>query len=224
MTQKEDIVEQTMQMFVTQGIKSVRMDDIASQLGISKRTLYELFADKEELIYLSLQRYLTKRHEHWAALTSRASNLLEAFFIGVSDAMDHGADVHRIIENLCKFHPAVYTRLSTEFEEYSRKKFKVFLQQGVDEGLILGTIDIDLMIAVLFLTITGLTRNKDFPYPTYLTPRQVSGQIITSFIRGISTERGLALVDACLQEYENDLTRRTPLAGTHKPKQNTVKG
>lgn len=224
MTQKEDIVEQTMQMFVTQGIKSVRMDDIASQLGISKRTLYELFADKEELIYLSLHRYLTKRHERWTALTSRTSNLLEAFFIGVSDAMDHGADVHRIIENLRKFHPAVYTRLSTEFEDYNREQFKVFLQQGVDKGLIRETIDIDLMVAVLFLSITGLTRNKDFPYPSYLTRRQVSGQIITSFIRGIATERGLMLVDTCLQEYESDLTRRTPLAGTHKPKQNTVKG
>ena len=50
MTPKERIVEQTMEMFVTQGIKSVRMDDIARQLSISKRTLYEMFGDKEELL------------------------------------------------------------------------------------------------------------------------------------------------------------------------------
>ena len=47
MDQKERIIEQAMQMFVSQGIKSVRMDDIAQQLGVSKRTLYELFGDKE---------------------------------------------------------------------------------------------------------------------------------------------------------------------------------
>ena len=42
MDQKERIIEQAMHMFVSQGIKSVRMDDIAQQLGVSKRTLYEL--------------------------------------------------------------------------------------------------------------------------------------------------------------------------------------
>ena len=45
MDQKERIIEQAMHMFVSQGIKSVRMDDIAQQLGVSKRTLYELFGD-----------------------------------------------------------------------------------------------------------------------------------------------------------------------------------
>ena len=51
MTQKERIIAQAMRMFVSQGIKSVRMDDIAQQLGVSKRTLYELFGDKESLLY-----------------------------------------------------------------------------------------------------------------------------------------------------------------------------
>ena len=55
-SQRERIIEHAMEMFATQGIKSVRMDDIASQLGMSKRTLYELFGDKEELLYLSISR------------------------------------------------------------------------------------------------------------------------------------------------------------------------
>lgn len=51
--QKERIIDQAMHMFVSQGIKSVRMDDIAQQLGVSKRTLYEMFGDKEGLLYLA---------------------------------------------------------------------------------------------------------------------------------------------------------------------------
>lgn len=57
MTQEERIVDRAMQMFVAQGIKSVRMDDIARTLGVSKRTLYELFGDKEHLLYLAMVRY-----------------------------------------------------------------------------------------------------------------------------------------------------------------------
>lgn len=60
MDQKERIIEQAMQMFVTQGIKSVRMDDIAQQLGVSKRTLYELFGDKEGLLYLAMEAVFSR--------------------------------------------------------------------------------------------------------------------------------------------------------------------
>lgn len=48
---KEKIVAQAMQIFLKQGIKAVRMDDIAQMMGISKRTLYELFGDKETLLF-----------------------------------------------------------------------------------------------------------------------------------------------------------------------------
>lgn len=58
--QKERIIDQAMQMFATQGIKSVRMDDIAQHLGVSKRTLYELFGDKEGLLYLAMERYFQR--------------------------------------------------------------------------------------------------------------------------------------------------------------------
>lgn len=50
MISKERTIEQSMRMFVAQGIRQVRMDDIAHQMGMSKRTLYELFSDKAELL------------------------------------------------------------------------------------------------------------------------------------------------------------------------------
>ena len=58
MTQRELIVEQAAKMFVNQGVKAVRMDDIAHELSISKRTLYELFGDKEELLYLCIKHFI----------------------------------------------------------------------------------------------------------------------------------------------------------------------
>ena len=72
MDQKERIIEQAMHMFVSQGIKSVRMDDIAQQLGVSKRTLYELFGDKEGLLYLAMDRYFEKKRIERAAVCAHA--------------------------------------------------------------------------------------------------------------------------------------------------------
>ena len=79
--QKERIIDQAMQMFATQGIKSVRMDDIAQHLGVSKRTLYELFGDKEGLLYLAMERYFQRDRQRWTELTANARNVLEAMFM-----------------------------------------------------------------------------------------------------------------------------------------------
>ena len=51
-------------MFVEQGIKSVRMDDIASAVGVSKRTLYEMFESKDELLYLTIRHLQRNKMAH----------------------------------------------------------------------------------------------------------------------------------------------------------------
>ena len=71
--QKERIIDQAMHMFVSQGIKSVRMDDIAQQLGVSKRTLYEMFGDKEGLLYLAMERYSERNRQRWNSRPMRTT-------------------------------------------------------------------------------------------------------------------------------------------------------
>lgn len=92
--QKERIIDQAMHMFVSQGIKSVRMDDIAQQLGVSKRTLYEMFGDKEGLLYLAMERYSERNRQRWNELTADARNVLEAMFMVLGEVMDN-AEVSR---------------------------------------------------------------------------------------------------------------------------------
>ena len=65
MTPQERIVEQALRLFVTQGIKSVRMEDLARLAGVSKRVLYDMFEDKEDLLYRVMLRYFEQNREHW---------------------------------------------------------------------------------------------------------------------------------------------------------------
>ena len=102
--QKERIIDQAMQMFATQGIKSVRMDDIAQHLGVSKRTLYELFGDKEGLLYLAMERYFQRDRQRWTELTANARNVLEAMFMVLAQVMDKAEVSSRMMDNLKKFY------------------------------------------------------------------------------------------------------------------------
>lgn len=97
--QKERIIDQAMHMFVSQGIKSVRMDDIAQQLGVSKRTLYEMFGDKEGLLYLAMERYSERNRQRWNELTADARNVLEAMFMVLGEVMDNAEVSRRMMDN-----------------------------------------------------------------------------------------------------------------------------
>lgn len=203
MTQKERIVAQAMQMFVRQGIKSVRMDDIAQQLGVSKRTLYELFGDKERLLYLTMEHFFEcKRIERMEACVG-ARNVLEAMFRVLGCIMDDAEVIHRLLGNLRKFYPAVHERLLREGSAKSRCDLGSMLRQGIAEGLFVETVNHELAISVLYYTASAITERKDLLLPAGMSEREAFVQIVSNFFRGISTAEGARLVD----EYRQSLER-----------------
>ena len=112
--QRETIIKSAAEMFVEQGIKAVRMDDIARHIGVSKRTLYEMFGDKEELLYQCLSYYVQERDRRHAELGAQAQNVLEAMLLVFGDVMDSAEVSHRLQSNLRRFYPKVYERLVAE--------------------------------------------------------------------------------------------------------------
>ncbi len=207
MTQKERIVAQAMQMFVSQGIKSVRMDDIAQQLGVSKRTLYELFGDKESLLYLSMEHFFECKRLERVQASSGAANVLEAMFLVLERIMDDAEVIHRLLGNLRKFYPGVYERLLHEGSVKSRRDLRDMLERGIADGLFVETINIDLAISVLYYTSSAVTDRKDLLLPEGMSEREAFVQIVSNFFRGISTPEGARLVN----EYRNRLDSNGPL-------------
>ena len=74
---KEQIVLAASKAFMQKGVKMVRMDDIAAGLSMSKRTLYELFHDKEDLLLDVMKLHRDEMHEYMAEVASKAENVLE---------------------------------------------------------------------------------------------------------------------------------------------------
>lgn len=213
MTQKERIVEQAMQMFVSQGIKSVRMDDIAQQLSVSKRTLYEQFGDKEELLYQAMLCYYEQGRLKWSEHSMKARNVLEKMFIALGDVMDRSEVTNRMMDNLKKFYPEVHHKLMHEGLHRNRMEFRVLLEKGVEEGLFIDSFNIDLAISVLYHTATAMVARKDLILPSAMSEREAFVQVITNFFRGISTTKGIELVDDCL--HHHDLTHPITTLKTH---------
>lgn len=210
MTPKERIIREASRMFVTQGIKSVRMDDIAHSLGISKRTLYEHFGDKEELLYLALDHHLEEQRHNHERVAASAGNVIEALFSVLSRIMDSSTQLARLLDNLRRFYPAVHERLRCEGQEKNRRALRDMLAQGIAQGLFIDRFNIGLAITVLYHTATAVATNHEIDLPEGITEREAFIQIISSFFRGISTAEGMALIDDCLRRYELDKTQPRP--------------
>lgn len=208
MNRRERIIELTMRMFVSQGIKSVRMDDIAQQLGVSKRTLYDYFDDKEQLLYEAMACYAEQSRLRWAKARSGARNVLEALFMVLGEIMDHSETDGRMMENLRRCYPAVYGRLMGEGSERNRQEFRDMLEEGIAEGFFVDTINVDLAISVLYYSASALVVHRDLALPGNISERDALVQIVSTFFRGISTARGLELIDDFLKRREAERKRR----------------
>ncbi len=194
--QRERIIEQAAKMFAEQGIKSIRMDDIAKALGVSKRTLYEMFEDKEELLYLSIRFMQSRRMAKVEAKLKENAESLAFLFDSMAMMMD-SRDLHRrISHNLRKFYPATFERVRKESEEESGKVLYSLIEHYIDCGLIASTVDIRLSVTILYYTTTTLITSADnMSLPDGVTLQDALSYTIINFFRGIATLKGVQQID-----------------------------
>ena len=193
---KEMIIEQAAKMFAEQGIKSIRMDDIAKTLGVSKRTLYEMFEDKEELLYLSIRYMQQQRMAKVEAKLRENTDSLIYLFESIEMMMGNRELHRRISNNLSKFYPATFERMRKESEERSGKVLYSLIEHYIDCGLIVPTVDVRLSVTILYYTTTTIISTADnMSLPDGVTLEDAMAYTIINFFRGIATIKGVQQID-----------------------------
>ncbi|MBR6655937.1 MAG: TetR/AcrR family transcriptional regulator [Alistipes sp.] len=205
MSKREKVIKRAAEMIAELGVKSLRVDDLASDLGISKRTLYEMFGDKEELLYHSIKEILQSEASAIKAKMTRAYSGIPSLF-ETFDAMMSGSAVRkRITENLAKFYPELYERVMTENREYGLATLREKLNHLVEEGLISEMVNIDLSITMFYYTSMGLMRRHGrLVLPDGVSELEAFRYTIVNFFRGIATVKGVEQIDAYLAAKTNE--------------------
>lgn len=172
------------------------MDDIAHTLGVSKRTLYEMFKDKEELLYLSIRFMQSRRMAKMEAKLKENTESLAFLFDSMGLMMDN-RDLHRrISHNLRKFYPATFERIRKESEAQGGKILYSLIEHYIDCGLISPTVDIRLSVTILYYTTTTIVSSADnMSLPDGVTLQDALSYTIINFFRGIATLKGVQQID-----------------------------
>lgn len=194
MESRERILLKAHELFNKYGIRSVTMDEIATQIGMSKKTIYQSFANKDELVDAIIHDHILKNQSRCECDTIVAKNAIHQVFL----SMDMVQEMHKEINpntfnDLQKFHPSTFKKLNDFKDMYLYKIIRDNLEWGIKDGLYREDLNLDIIIK-LRLNTMFLPFNQDiFPMGKY-NLIDVEVHILEHFIYGLSTPKAQKLI------------------------------
>lgn len=192
---KEKIVASSTQLLLDFGVRGVTMDEVAANLGMSKRTVYEHFKDKKELIEACVEHLILQQRIYEKCVMDGSETIIDELFMLFSHIDDQFNKRGRIAFEIKKYYPDIYEKMYTAHYNGSYNRMKEWLSRGVEQQLILPDIDIELTVYVMTETINNLALRPERITTTNLSLIDSFKYVIVYFFRGISTGRGVELID-----------------------------
>ena len=193
---KEKILEAATPMFYQHGIRKVKMDDIAKRLRISKRTVYEIYADKEDLLLEVLQHSDEANRQKMKRLDVPGTNVIDIIILFFKQKAEEISRINPVFFEDMQRYPKLL-----EFFRKRRKRqgaeTQDFIRRGIDEGYFLTDINFDLVVMVADASVQFIMSN--YLYKKY-NFKELLRTFMFFYIRGICTSRGVDLLDKSLKE------------------------
>ena len=184
---KEEVVRITQTLIARNGIRAVRVDEIVQTLGISKRALYEMFADKDELISSCLDSMSSQQRARIATYRKqRSGSALQRTF---KLAYEYIANLYMVESSFLSDlrHKIINADHFDEHREFWRKELSLNLEECRGGGLLLSEIDTAALAEQLMSTLFELRLIRTTREELYLLCR--------SILRGAATQQGIDLID-----------------------------
>ena len=199
MTQIDRIIEGGEDLFLKAGIKSVTMDDIAKHLGMSKKTIYQFFKDKNELVNALVSKKLRKDEDNMCDIINQSGNVIEKMINMMKCSEDIFSRINPIvIHDMQKYHPEAWKQFQDFKLDVIVGTLEELLTEGIKQGYIRTNIDVKILARMRVAQVELGFDTKLFPISEFST-WHVQFQFLEHFIFGICTLKGHKL----LNKYKN---------------------
>lgn len=190
---KDKILKGTEDLFMKYGVRSISMDDIARHLSVSKKTLYQYFADKDELVTTVSKSLLEKSTKQYDELRLNSSNSIEELSkLSVCMKKDMEEINPALLYDLQKFHPKAWNVWIDHKHNFIHQSVVRNLKQGIEDGYIRPEIDPE-VLALVRIELVQFAFNQDiFPRERF-NLAEVQLQIFEHFVFGVVTDKGKKL-------------------------------
>ena len=198
---KNRILSSAQELFMTYGFKSITMDEIAKNLAISKKTIYQYFQDKDDIVRECVSHHLGCEKILQHELFSNAQNPVEEFYIEMQQLRLTLSRMHpAVIFELKKYHPKAWEIFESHKQNWIIQSVKDNLKRGKDLGYYRSDIIIDIMAKLRVEEVTIGWDPVLFPSHLY-DMKTIQMQFIEHFLYGILTDKGRDILNQITQHY-----------------------
>ena len=195
----QKILTTAMTDFREKGVKSVKMDDIANKLSISKRTLYEIYRTKEDLLFACVKYYHEVFEKRLEQEISSESNVMDILISFMKLHIENSGTTNPLFYSEVHKYPKVM-RYLTKRKQNNRSKSIDFLMRGVREGYFREDVNyeiVNLMVEVFMKHVMDTELYRTYPLPVLFK------NFFVTILRGVCTQQGIALIDQFEIEQNN---------------------
>ncbi|TMU54857.1 TetR/AcrR family transcriptional regulator [Flagellimonas algicola] len=195
---REKILHKATEMFLTLGFKSVTMDDLANEMGISKKTIYSHFENKTMLVEESTMDmfwFISNGIDEIIALTK---NPIEELYEIKKFVMVHLKNEKSSPQyQLQKYYPKIHDALKKKQFEVMQDCIKENVKRGMEMGIYRDNLNVEFVSRIYFSGVTSIKDNNIFPIQIF-TMAQLMDDYLEYHLRGITTVKGREIINSII--------------------------
>ena len=200
MEARERVLVKAHELFNRFGFRRVTMDEIAVKTGMSKKTIYQYFENKDEIVNAVVEDHINRNCTVCDLHSSIAENAVHEIFLNIDTIKDIVGEMNpAVFEDLEKYFPAVFVKLYQHKNEYFSMKVKNNLVNGIKQGYFRKELNIDIITKVRIETVFLPFRQEVFPYGKF-NLAEVQREILEHYLYGLCTPEGQKLI----KKYEKE--------------------
>ncbi|MDZ4806813.1 MAG: TetR/AcrR family transcriptional regulator [Bacteroidota bacterium] len=205
MEPKERILLKAEELFMQYGIRSVSMDDIANNLGMSKKTLYQYFADKDELVEAVVEGHINEVQGDCINCRTNATDAIHEIFLTMEHIMEELNNMNpMLLYDLEKFHFKAYQRFKNYKDKFLLQIIRNNIEWGIKDELYRTGLNIDILSKYRIESIMIPFNVAVFPPGKYNLAR-TSEVMIENFTYGLATIKGHKLIQKYNEQRQKNL-------------------
>jgi AcrR family transcriptional regulator len=197
---KQKILTKSAEMFLNLGVKSVTMDEIAAELGISKKTIYAHYSTKTKLIEATALHVFETITEGVEKIREEQNDPIEEMYAIKNFACQHLQNEKSSPQyQLQKYYPKVYETVRSKQRFVMEEQTRSNLQRGIENGVYRSDIPLDFISRIYFVGMLGIKDRDLFPESHYSTNELIEKHL-EYHLRAIVTEKGLNILNQLLKQ------------------------
>lgn len=204
METRDRIISKSIELFVRFGIRYVTMDQIAAELGISKRTIYELFKDKDDLLLQCIEEMGKRNNRELHDIVVKSENVIEALYmIGQHGEKKKAAINPLFFDDIGKLYPHLLKIFIKKQGPGHESVSYTILKKGTHQGIFRKELNLDI-VDVFIHEMMKICHDISI-FPEDSNSSGIIKNIVIPYFRGISTDKGKELIEKHFPFNNNNL-------------------